>query len=172
MATVQVEVTRSSTFVQPTADKNDKKLMKTCHELESVFFGMMLKEMRKTIPQSTLVGDSQHEQEIFTEMMDQNISEKMADTDSADNGLAGMLYRQLSGKRAYEAMAGQSMPGSNMSSEQAAQSAEERKGKIIHETRSFPITIPGHYPVAQVRAHYPAAASRTPDRAAIDPVGR
>ena len=172
MAAVTLEVSRSSTFVQPTPAQNDKKLMQTCHQLESVFFGMMLKEMRKTIPQSTLVGDSQHEQEIFTEMMDQNMSEKMADTDTSDNGLAGMLFRQLSGNRAYEAMAGQSMPGSFTSSHQAAQFAEERKGKIIHATRSFPITTPGHYPAAQIRAHYPAAAPRSTDRTEVDPAGR
>jgi len=144
----------------------DVKLMKTCRQLEGVFFNMMLKEMRKTVQDSGLVEDSGHEKEIFTEMMDQDIAGKMADTDHADNGVANMLYFQLSGRKAYAAHgAGPAVP-------LAAQSEEERKERFNHGTRSFTIAAPGNYRPAQVRTAYPTTAPRAIERPAQGAAGR
>lgn len=161
------QVKASQELIQtPAAGHDDAKLMKSCRQLESVFFNMMLKEMRKTIPQSGLLEDSAHEQEIFTEMLDSNIAEKMADTDKTDNGVANLLYRQLSGRKAY------SGTGAPQSATLAAQTEEERKERFIHATRSFPIATPGHYRAAQVRVGYPTPAPRTIERPAESAPGR
>ena len=107
------------------ANGDDPKLKKVCTQLEGLFFNMMLKEMRKTIDKSKLVGDSQHQQEIFQGMQDDNLSQQMATNDHSDNGLANMLYKQLAGRKAYAAPLAKT---SIVSSEQATQSAEITKG--------------------------------------------
>jgi flagellar protein FlgJ len=71
------------------------KLKSACQDFESVFFGMMLKEMRKTVPEDTLLGDDAHQQEIFQGMMDDSIAKDMASHNGSDS-LASEMYRQLS----------------------------------------------------------------------------
>jgi flagellar protein FlgJ len=88
-----------------TEDKQDAELMKSCQQLEGVLFNMMLKEMRKTIQKSGLLQDSQNQEEIFTDMMDQDVADKMAQDDSADTGVAKLMFMQLSGNRAYHSHA-------------------------------------------------------------------
>ena len=75
------------------------KLKTACQDFESVFFGMMLKEMRKTVPQDTLLGDDAHEQEIFQGMMDDSVAKQMASHGGSDS-LAQEMYQQLAGKLA------------------------------------------------------------------------
>lgn len=84
-------------------DKQDAELMKSCQQLEGALFNIMLKEMRKTVQKSGLLEDQQNQEEIYTEMMDQNIADKMAEDDSSDTGLANLMYMQLTGKQAYHA---------------------------------------------------------------------
>jgi peptidoglycan hydrolase FlgJ len=72
------------------------KLKAACQDFESVFFGMMLKEMRKTVPTDTLLGDDAHEQEIFQGMMDDSVAKQMASHGGSDS-LAQEMYRQLAG---------------------------------------------------------------------------
>jgi flagellar protein FlgJ len=112
------------------AGKNgeDTKLKKACSEMEGIFFNMMLKEMRKTVDKSKLIGDSQHEQEIFQGMMDEHVANQIATDDRSANGLANVLYRQLSGRKAYAGA--MKMGTSTVSSEQAAQAADNQKGAI------------------------------------------
>jgi flagellar protein FlgJ len=80
-----------------TTDKN-KGLKSACQQFESVFFGMMLKEMRKTVPTDPLLGDDAHEQEIFTGMMDDNVAQQMASHSGSDS-LAQEMYKQLASKQ-------------------------------------------------------------------------
>ena len=108
---------------------DDPKLKKVCVQLEGVFMNMMIKEMRKTIDKSKLMGDSQHQQEIFQGMMDDTMSQKMAEDDKSPNGLANQLYRQLSGRKAYAATAAMPQTGT-LTSDQIAQAAENQKVTI------------------------------------------
>jgi Rod binding domain-containing protein len=95
--------------IDPAANQpqQDEKLLKSCHQLEGALYNIMLKEMRKTINKSDLLPDSQHEQEIFTEMMDQNVADKMGDEDHSQTGMAGLMFMQLTGRRAYQTAAAQ-----------------------------------------------------------------
>jgi flagellar protein FlgJ len=73
----------------------DAKLKSVCQDFESVFFGMMLKEMRKTVPTDPLLGDDAHQQEIYQGMMDDAVAKQMA-THNGSDSLAMEMYRQLS----------------------------------------------------------------------------
>lgn len=75
-------------------DKKHQDLKKATAQFESFFLHQLLQEMRKTVPEDTLVGDDGHPKEIFQDMMDQTL----ADTASkrGDFGLGKMLYSQLS----------------------------------------------------------------------------
>ncbi len=81
----------------------DTKLRNVCHQFEGQFFNMMLQEMRKTVPDDTLLGDDDHQQQIFQGMMDDHLSQDMANRSSGPNDLAQQLYTQLS--REYGAKA-------------------------------------------------------------------
>jgi Rod binding domain-containing protein len=59
---------------------------------------MMIKEMRKTIPTDTLLGDEDHRQEIFQGMMDDEVSKQMAQRDTRGS-LSDLMYHQLAGSR-------------------------------------------------------------------------
>jgi Rod binding domain-containing protein len=72
----------------------DPKLKKACIQFEGQFFNMMLKEMRKTVPDDPLLGDDSHQQDIFQGMMDDNVSQEMAEHGGA-NSLAVEMYNQL-----------------------------------------------------------------------------
>jgi len=109
------------------ATDSDAKLKKVCGQLEGVFFNMMLKEMRKTIDKSSLLPDSEHQQEIFQGMMDEHLSQDMADNDKTTNGLSSMLYQQLSGRRAYASSKSKLNP-LHLTGEQTSQAAETSKG--------------------------------------------
>lgn len=90
----------ANTSTAPSAAKpaGDAKLKDACRQFEGVFFGMMLKEMRKTVPEDTLLGDEGHRQEIFQGMMDNEVSTQMSKQDTA-GGLADLMYKQLAGTR-------------------------------------------------------------------------
>jgi peptidoglycan hydrolase FlgJ len=53
------------------------QLKEACAELESVFIAYLLKEMRATIPKTGLISGGRAE-EIYTSMMDSEISKEMA----------------------------------------------------------------------------------------------
>lgn len=73
--------------------KENQKLKQACQDFEAVFMGFMLKGMRKTVPKSEL--DSSREEEMFTDMMDDEICKSASRSSSI--GIADMLYRQLVG---------------------------------------------------------------------------
>jgi len=74
-------------------DKRHLDLKKATQQFEGYFLHELLKEMRKTIPDDKLLGDDGHGQEIFKDMMDQTLSEKMSQR--GDLGMAKMMYDQL-----------------------------------------------------------------------------
>ncbi len=75
--------------------REDKKLRKISKEFESIFIGMMFKEMRKSVVKSDLL-DSGLEQEVFGDMYYNKIAESAAE--NQELGLADAIYQQLSNK--------------------------------------------------------------------------
>ena len=71
----------------------DQKLMNVSIEMESLFVGRMLKEMRNTIPKSKLIDGGMAEK-IFEDMLYDEYSLNLSKT--AGLGLAGMIYNELS----------------------------------------------------------------------------
>lgn len=61
-------------------------------EFESLLVGLMLKEMRATVPESGLFPESMAE-DIFTDMLDQQLSQKMAQNGGV--GLSRIVFEQL-----------------------------------------------------------------------------
>ncbi len=73
---------------------NDKKqkLQHVAHEFESMFVNLLFKQMRKTIPDSKLI-DGGNAEDIFEEMMDSEISKKIAQRGGL--GIADALMEQF-----------------------------------------------------------------------------
>jgi flagellar protein FlgJ len=74
-------------------DKKDKELKEACKGFEAMFLSMMYKEMRATVPEDKLFGES-NGQKIFQDMRDSELMKNVAE--SGGVGLADMMYRQLS----------------------------------------------------------------------------
>lgn len=68
------------------------KLKDACKGFESMFIQLMWKEMRKTVPENSLFGESQGEK-IFRDMLDTEMADRMSD--SGGLGLADVMYQQL-----------------------------------------------------------------------------
>ncbi len=75
---------------------DDEKLMEVCKEFESIFIYMMLKEMKKTVPEDSLIEKSQGTK-IFEEMYFEELSKEMVKGDNS-LGIAKMLYNQFKNK--------------------------------------------------------------------------
>ena len=75
------------------ASEDDKKLMDACKEFESIFTYMMLKEMKKTVPEDSLIEKSQGTI-MFEEMHLEELSKEMSQGDNG-LGLARVLYDQF-----------------------------------------------------------------------------
>lgn len=69
-----------------------KKLKDACRGFESMFMQMMWKEMRGTVPENSLFGESQGEK-IFKDMLDTEMVDRMSEAGGV--GLADMMYKQL-----------------------------------------------------------------------------
>ena len=92
--------------------EQDKKLKKACQDFEAIFTGFMLKSMRKTVTKTDLFGSSK-EEEMFQDMMDDEISKSASKNNSM--GIADMLYKQLSGLQIREEGSGIANPGPTVS---------------------------------------------------------
>ena len=69
-----------------------QKLKDACKGFESMFIQLMWKEMRKTVPENSLFGESNGEK-IFRDMLDTEMSDRMSE--AGGMGLADMMYKQL-----------------------------------------------------------------------------
>lgn len=69
-----------------------KKLKDACRGFESMFMQMMWKEMRGTVPENALFGQSQGEK-IFKDMLNTEMVDRMSEAGGV--GLADMMYKQL-----------------------------------------------------------------------------
>ncbi len=73
--------------------KRDAELKKACKGFEAMFLSLMYKQMRATVPENTLFGESNADK-IWQDMRDTELMKNVAD--GGGLGLADMLYRQLS----------------------------------------------------------------------------
>jgi len=74
-------------------NNDDAKLMDTCKEFESIFLYMMLKEMKKTVPDNGLIEKSQGTM-MFEEMHLEELSKEMT-KGSNSIGIAKVMYDQF-----------------------------------------------------------------------------
>ena len=70
----------------------DKQLMKVCLEMESIFVGRMLKEMRDSVPKEGFI-DGGFAEEVFEDMLYDQYAMKLSETSNL--GLAKNLYDEL-----------------------------------------------------------------------------
>lgn len=69
-----------------------KELKEACKGFESMFMQMMWKEMKDTVPENSLFGESNGEK-IFRDMLDTEMLDRMSDAGGV--GLADLMYDQL-----------------------------------------------------------------------------
>jgi peptidoglycan hydrolase FlgJ len=74
---------------------DEEKLKKACKDFEAIFIHKMIKNMRATVPKSTLLGGGS-EQEIYLSMFDEELSKSLAAKGGV--GLGKILQRNLSQK--------------------------------------------------------------------------
>lgn len=74
--------------------REDGQLKKVCQDFESIFIYLMMKEMRKTVTETKLFHGGRAE-EIFRDMMDEELSKDMAKAPAGGVGIGAMLYQQL-----------------------------------------------------------------------------
>lgn len=82
-------------FVRRYGGKNKDDLKEVSKSFEALFVRMMLKAMRKTVPKSSFSLQGL-ENDIYTSMFDEQISEKIAKRGSV--GISDFIYKQLSRK--------------------------------------------------------------------------
>lgn len=71
----------------------DKQLMDVCYEMESLFVGKMLKEMRKTVPKNEWTHGGFAE-DVFEDMLYDEYA--LSVSRNSNLGLAKMLYDEMS----------------------------------------------------------------------------
>lgn len=70
----------------------EKKVREACQGFETMFLSMMYRQMRATVPDNTLFGNS-NSQKIWQSMLDDSMMEQVSK--SGGVGLADMIYKQL-----------------------------------------------------------------------------
>ncbi len=87
-----VKAMKDKTAMTPEELAYDKKLREACQGFEAMFLNMMYREMRNTVPENTLFGDSNADK-ILHDMLDTEMVNNMAAAGGV--GLADVLYKQL-----------------------------------------------------------------------------
>ena len=77
----------------PVLDKAHTDLKNACRQFEAYFTDLMLKEMRKTVPQNDMLGGQSNQREIFQGMMDQTLADTLSQRGNL--GLGQMMYSEL-----------------------------------------------------------------------------
>jgi len=92
-------------------NKDEKELKQVCREFEGIVLNMMYKQMKATVPKSTLLP-SDPGREIFESMLDEELMGEASKNGSF--GLAEVLYKQL---RRNIASGGNLTSGGNLASD-------------------------------------------------------
>ena len=72
---------------------SQKALQAAAEQFEAIFLYQLMEQMRRTVPETDLLGDRRAEN-IFQSMLDQEIASNIAQGQSV--GLAKMIYEQMS----------------------------------------------------------------------------
>ncbi len=78
------------------SNNSDKELKKAISDFSAVFLKMMFKSMRSTLPENKYLDDG-YAKEVFTEMMDKEVS-KLGSGQSTFKNLNKVMFEQLSQK--------------------------------------------------------------------------
>ena len=81
------------------AKKAQDKLLEACNDFESIFVKYMMQQMRETIPENGLFGQSQAEK-IYTGMLDDEVSKSVSH--GRGLGLAKAMYEQIAALQSDE----------------------------------------------------------------------
>lgn len=73
-------------------DASNEEMLEACKEFEQYFIEQVLKQVKKTIPKDTLLGDNEYIN-MFENQMFQGVAEKI--TESGELGLAQQLYDSM-----------------------------------------------------------------------------
>ena len=90
------------------AEQESKRLREACEGFEAMFLDIMFKEMRKTVPENTLFGESQGEK-IWHSMLDTELMQNVAK--SGGVGIADMMYDNLIDQVTSQTIAAKGKPG-------------------------------------------------------------
>ena len=83
--------------LQSTPEQRDKRLKDLCEDMEGVFLNILVKQMRKTVPESKDgIFHGGHAEEVWQEQLDSKYADLMAKEQGI--GLAETMYEQLSAK--------------------------------------------------------------------------
>ena len=92
-ATQALENAKTSVDVSGiSAEAESKRLREACQGFEAMFLDIMFKEMRNTVPENSLFGESQGEK-IWHSMLDTELMQNVAK--SGGLGIADMMYDNL-----------------------------------------------------------------------------
>ncbi|HXP92938.1 MAG TPA: rod-binding protein [Candidatus Binatia bacterium] len=69
------------------------RLHQATQQFEGVFLGMLLKEMRATVPQDGIFGKASPTTQTFTEMLDQQRAQQLASSGTV--GISKLMEQQL-----------------------------------------------------------------------------
>lgn len=90
------------------AEQESKRLREACQGFEAMFLDIMFKEMRNTVPENTLFGESQGEK-IWHSMLDTEMMQNVAK--SGGVGIADMMYDNLVDQVTSQTIAAKGKPG-------------------------------------------------------------
>ena len=110
----------------------EQEMRQVSRDLEAVFLRILIDSMQKTIPESSLFGQSSG-METFQGMFNENVAEQMSRNGSI--GLADMIYRQLS-RQGDAPEAALACPGNGTGSQVHRTGAGARRGARAKKHRS------------------------------------
>ena len=82
-----------SLLEEATKKQDEKELKDACKQFEAYFLQQMFNEMKKTVPENTLV-DKSPGREVYEDMLNQEYAKEASKGSGV--GIAQMLYEQLS----------------------------------------------------------------------------
>ena len=83
----------STATEQSKKSKELHRLRESCREFEAIYVNEMYKSMRKTVPDSELLGKKGMGEEVYREMLDMEMARQTASGDGM--GIGKAMYQQL-----------------------------------------------------------------------------
>lgn len=75
---------------------DDKQMRDIANQFEAMLFRVLIKEMRKTVPQDQGLFQTSHAMQMYTDISDDYLAEDLAGAN--DLGIEGVIYRELKDK--------------------------------------------------------------------------